>query len=86
MACFTFQILRSPQLLSQESQLSEGRLLKKYLKPDLLIIDDMGLKILPQKSGEILLEQPFSITSVAELMADLFDWNPVRTLEEINAF
>ena len=28
---------------------------------------------------------PFSITSVAELMADLFDWNPVRTLEEINA-
>ena len=29
--------------------------------------------------------QPFSITSVAELMADLFDWNPVRTLEEINA-
>ena len=33
------------ELLSQESQLSEGRLLKKYLKPDLLIIDDMGLKI-----------------------------------------
>jgi DNA replication protein DnaC len=32
------------------------RLLNKYLKPDLLIIDDMGLKILPQKSGEILLE------------------------------
>jgi hypothetical protein len=27
--------------------------------------------------------QPFSITSVAELMADLFDWNPVRTLEGI---
>ena len=34
----------------------EGRLLAKYLKPDLLIIDDMGLKILPPKSGEILLE------------------------------
>ena len=32
------------------------RLLKKYLKPDLLIIDDMGLKILPPQSGEILLE------------------------------
>jgi IstB-like ATP binding protein len=44
------------ELLSQETQASEGRLLKKYLKPDLLIIDDMGLKILPQKSGEILLE------------------------------
>src|SRR5262249_2248017 len=33
-----------------------GRLLNKYLKPELLIIDDMGLKVLPQKSGEILLE------------------------------
>jgi len=29
--------------------------------------------------------QPFSITSVADLMADLFRWNPVRTLEAINA-
>jgi DNA replication protein DnaC len=34
----------------------EARLLKKYLKPDLLVIDDMGLKILPAKSGEILPE------------------------------
>lgn len=49
-----FDLVR--ELLSQETQLGEGRLLKKYLKPDLLIIDDMGLKILPQKSGEILLE------------------------------
>jgi DNA replication protein DnaC len=37
-------------------EISESRLPNKYLKPDLLIIDDMGLKILPQKSGEILLE------------------------------
>src|SRR5258708_9497003 len=49
-----FDLVR--ELLSQETQLGEGRLLKKYLNPDLLIIDDMGLKILPQKSGEILLE------------------------------
>ena len=28
----------------------------KISQPDLLIIDDMGLKILPSKSGEILLE------------------------------
>src|ERR1700722_5766859 len=49
-----FDLVR--ELLSQETQASEGRLLKKYLKPDLLIVDDMGLKILPQKSGEILLE------------------------------
>jgi DNA replication protein DnaC len=49
-----FDLVR--ELLTQESQVSEGRLLNKYLKPDLLIVDDMGLKILPPKSGEILLE------------------------------
>jgi DNA replication protein DnaC len=32
-----FDLVR--ELLSQETQASEGRLLKKYLKPDLLIID-----------------------------------------------
>jgi DNA replication protein DnaC len=30
--------------------------LRKYLKPDLLIIDDMGLKQLPRQSGEYLFE------------------------------
>jgi hypothetical protein len=30
--------------------------------------------------------QPFSIVSVANLMANLFKWNPVRTLKEINNF
>ena len=49
-----FDLVR--ELLIQETQIAESRLLNKYLKPDLLIIDDMGLKILPQKSGEILLE------------------------------
>jgi DNA replication protein DnaC len=34
----------------------EDRLLAKYLKPDLLIIDDMGMKQLPKKSGECLFE------------------------------
>ena len=29
---------------------------RKYLKPDLVIIDDMGLKQLPKHSGEYLLE------------------------------
>ena len=28
----------------------------KYLKPDLLIVDDMGMKNLPRRSGEILFE------------------------------
>jgi len=49
-----FDLVR--ELLSQETLAAEARLLNKYLKPDLLIIDDMGLKILPPKSGEVLLE------------------------------
>ena len=49
-----FDLVR--ELLGQESLGAELRLLNKYLKPDLLIIDDMGLKILPPKSGEVLLE------------------------------
>ena len=34
----------------------EDRVLAKYLKPDLLIVDDMGMKQLPKPSGEYLLE------------------------------
>jgi DNA replication protein DnaC len=49
-----FDLVR--ELLTQETMAGEARLLNKYLKPDLLVIDDMGLKILPAKSGEILLE------------------------------
>jgi DNA replication protein DnaC len=49
-----FDLVR--ELLSQETLSAEARLLNKYLKPELLIIDDMGLKVLPPKSGEILLE------------------------------
>jgi len=30
--------------------------LAKYLKPDLLIIDDMGMKQLPKRAGEYLFE------------------------------
>ncbi len=32
------------------------RTLNRYLKPDLLIIDDMGMKQLPKRSGEYLFE------------------------------
>jgi DNA replication protein DnaC len=49
-----FDLVR--ELSSEQTQSAEGRLMNKYLKPDLLIIDDMGLKILPPKSGEILME------------------------------
>lgn len=34
----------------------EAQMLSKYLKPDLLIIDDMGMKNLPARSGEFLFE------------------------------
>lgn len=43
--------------LHQAEVLNEGaRTLRKYLKPDLLIIDDMGLKKLPTNAGEHLFE------------------------------
>ena len=42
---------------AQEEALGGGdQLLPGYLRPDLLIIDDMGLKQLPRKSGEYLFE------------------------------
>jgi DNA replication protein DnaC len=43
--------LRQDEALGEQDQL-----MRKYLKPDLLIIDDMGLKILPTRSGEYLFE------------------------------
>lgn len=42
--------------LSEEALAQRDRILKQYLKPDLLIIDDMGLKQLPKHAGEYLLE------------------------------
>ncbi len=32
------------------------RVMSRYLKPDLLIIDDFGMKQLPKRSGEFLFE------------------------------
>ena len=34
----------------------QDKVLNRYLKPDLLIIDDMGIKQLPKRSGEYLFE------------------------------
>jgi DNA replication protein DnaC len=39
-----------------EQALADDKVLAKYLKPDLLIVDDMGMKQLPRKSGEFLFE------------------------------
>lgn len=49
-----FDLVRD--LATSEGGTEESRLLARYLKPDLLIIDDMGLKTLPARSGELLLE------------------------------
>ena len=42
--------------LREQAFNQQEKILRKYLKPDLLIIDDMGLKELPKHSGEYLLE------------------------------
>jgi len=49
-----FDLVR--ELAADQTESGIARLLARYLKADLLIIDDMGLKTLPPKSGEILLE------------------------------
>src|SRR5947208_13331112 len=44
------------ELQAEASPAELNRALARYLKAELLIIDDMGLKTLPLKAGEILLE------------------------------
>jgi DNA replication protein DnaC len=39
-----------------EEALGDEKVLHKYLKPDLLIVDDMGMKQLPKRSGEFVFE------------------------------
>jgi DNA replication protein DnaC len=49
-----FDVVRD--FLHDEALGGEDRVLTRYLKPDLLIIDDMGMKQLPKRSGEYLFE------------------------------
>lgn len=42
--------------LMAEEALADRKALARYLKPDLLIVDDMGIKQLPRQSGEHLFE------------------------------
>jgi len=49
-----FDVVR--ELLADEAVRGSDRVVAKYLKPELLIIDDMGLKVLPKQSGEYLFE------------------------------
>jgi DNA replication protein DnaC len=49
-----FDVVRD--FLHDEPFDGQDKVMAKYLKPDLLIIDDMGMKHLPRKSGEVLFE------------------------------
>ena len=49
-----FDVVRD--FLHDEAFIGQDKILAKYLKPDLVIIDDMGLKQLPKRSGEYLFE------------------------------
>ncbi len=49
-----FDLVRD--FLKDEAFSQQDKVLRQYLKPDLLIVDDMGLKALPKHSGEYLLE------------------------------
>ena len=49
-----FDVVRD--FMHDETLGDEDKLLARYLKPDLLIVDDMGMKQLPRRSGEVLFE------------------------------
>jgi DNA replication protein DnaC len=49
-----FDVVR--EFMESEALAGDRSVLSKYLRPDLVIIDDMGLKQLPRKSGECLFE------------------------------
>ncbi len=49
-----FDLVRD--FLHDEALGGEDKVLGRYLKPELLIIDDMGMKQLPKRSGEYLFE------------------------------
>jgi DNA replication protein DnaC len=49
-----FDVVRD--FLQDEAFAGQDKVLARYLKPDLLIIDDMGMKQLPRHSGEYLFE------------------------------
>lgn len=49
-----FDVVRD--FLHDEVVAGQEKVLARYLKPDLLIVDDMGMKNLPRQSGEVLFE------------------------------
>jgi DNA replication protein DnaC len=49
-----FDVVRD--FLHDETLGGEDKVLSRYLKPEMLIVDDMGMKQLPKRSGEYLFE------------------------------
>jgi DNA replication protein DnaC len=49
-----FDVVRD--FLHEEALGVDDKVLARYLKPDLLIVDDMGMKNLPRRSGDVLFE------------------------------
>lgn len=49
-----FDLVRD--FLEEQAITQDQKTMNRYLKPDLLIIDDMGMKQLPKRSGEYLFE------------------------------
>lgn len=49
-----FDVVRD--FLHDEVMGEDDKVLARYLRPDLLIVDDMGMKQLPRRSGEVLFE------------------------------
>jgi len=49
-----FDVVRD--FMQEEAFGGQDKVLARYLKPDLVIIDDMGMKQLPHRSGEFLFE------------------------------
>jgi DNA replication protein DnaC len=49
-----FDVVRD--FLHDEVLGEDDKMLSRYLKPDLVIVDDMGMKQLPRRSGEVLFE------------------------------
>jgi DNA replication protein DnaC len=74
-----FDLVRD--FLHDEAFDGQEKVLARYLKPDLLIIDDMGMKQLPKRSGEYLFE---IIMRRHELKSTLMTSN--RPLEECQSF
>lgn len=74
-----FDVVRD--FLHQEA-LADEKVLTKYLKPDLLIVDDMGMKQLPRKSGEFLFEiimRRYEVRStIMTSNRPLEDWGKLR--------